>query len=197
MPKRTCSIDECERVHVAHGLCDAHYRQQRRGLTIKPVRSFDSDEERFWSKVDKTETCWNWTASTTLEGYGKFFLSGRLSLAHRVSWAMQGKSIPAGMEMDHRCLNPSCVRPSHLRVVTCGQNMQNRPRLSSRNKSGVRGVSWSKVSNKWQATVGLNGENHHGGFFSSIEEADRAARDLRAKLFTHDDYERWITGAGH
>ena len=29
---------------------------------------------RFWAKVDKTPTCWNWTASTIC-GYGHFYES--------------------------------------------------------------------------------------------------------------------------
>ena len=31
-----------------------------------------SIEERFWTKVEFTETCWLWTASRIPDGYGNF-----------------------------------------------------------------------------------------------------------------------------
>ena len=75
--------------------------------------------ERFWSKVDKAGPgdCWEWQAARIPDGYGHFYLDGRLILAHRValSWA-QGVDIP-GPEVKalHSCDNPPCVNPAHLR----------------------------------------------------------------------------------
>ena len=42
--------------------------------------------DRFWSKVQKTDGCWNWTASQNGHGYGHFWFRGRLWQAHRVAW---------------------------------------------------------------------------------------------------------------
>lgn len=33
--------------------------------------------ERFWSKVDKTDDCWLWTAATNRRGYGQFLSATR------------------------------------------------------------------------------------------------------------------------
>ncbi|HEY9370992.1 HNH endonuclease signature motif containing protein [Streptomyces sp.] len=99
-------------------------------------------EERFWSKVDRRGPiadggahlghCWLWTASKA-DGYGKFFLNGRLIYAHRVSYEMANGPIPDGLQIDHRCHDPevceggrcvhrSCVNPAHLTVATPRQN---------------------------------------------------------------------------
>lgn len=79
-------------------------------------------ENRFWSKVQKTEFCWHWTASKT-KGYGFFYLDGRSLRAHRVSWKWLRGEIPAGLVIDHMCRNRSCVNPDHLRVVTNKENI--------------------------------------------------------------------------
>jgi hypothetical protein len=74
---------------------------------------------RFWAKVNKTGTCWLWTAATNY-GYGKFRAGGAGSktvLAHRWAWEQEHGPIPAGLELDHLCRIRNCVRPSHMEVV--------------------------------------------------------------------------------
>lgn len=78
----------------------------------------ESDIRRFWSKVDKTPTCWLWTAAVQNKGYGRFFLYPKNRLAHRVSLWLHGIETPKGMFVDHMCKVPRCCRPEHLRVVT-------------------------------------------------------------------------------
>jgi len=80
-----------------------------------------SDIERFMDKVDKTPTCWLWTASKS-RGYGCFRLDGKDRRAHRVAYEWWVDKIPDGKQIDHVCGEPSCVRPSHLRAVTPAEN---------------------------------------------------------------------------
>ncbi len=74
--------------------------------------------ERFWSKVDKSGECWEWTASKMSAGYGQFSLDGRLWLAHRVAYELLVGEIPEGLQIDHLCRNRACVNPDHLEAVT-------------------------------------------------------------------------------
>jgi hypothetical protein len=86
---------------------------------------------RFWSKVAKSDGCWTWTAYTTRDGYGVFGVEPRkTALAHRVAYEMERGPVPDGLELDHLCRNPRCVRPEHLEPVTHRENL-------------LRGNGWS------------------------------------------------------
>lgn len=75
-------------------------------------------EIRFWAKVDKTPTCWLWTGAINGNGYGHIKIDGRMLGAHRVSYELAGRSIPAGLDIDHLCRVHRCVNPAHLEPVT-------------------------------------------------------------------------------
>lgn len=79
--------------------------------------------ERFSAKVEKTETCWLWAASVDTHGYGHMVVSGKLKLAHRLSYEMFVGPIPEGLVLDHECRVRHCVNPSHLRAVTDKENI--------------------------------------------------------------------------
>ena len=83
-------------------------------------------EEKFWDKVNKTETCWLWTASVNNRGYGQFNTAklGKkgMSYAHRVSYQLSVGPIPEGLVLDHLCRVIICVNPDHLEIVTQREN---------------------------------------------------------------------------
>lgn len=70
---------------------------------------------RFWSKVEKTDTCWLWTASTAKQGYGQVNVDGRPQLTHRlVLEQAEGRPLEPGEMACHHCDVKRCVRPDHL-----------------------------------------------------------------------------------
>ena len=91
-----------------------------------------SDIDRFWTKVDKTPTCWDWTVKPDT-GYGRFGAQGRTLLAHRVAHTLAGRSIPNGLQVDHLCRNRRCVNPDHLDVVSVAENVLRGDGISARN----------------------------------------------------------------
>ena len=86
--------------------------------------------ERFWDKVERGPTCWNWTASTVSFGYGCAWDGKRRWYAHRLSWTWTNGAIPEGVFVLHKCDNPRCVRPSHLYLGDKKQNALDRKNRS-------------------------------------------------------------------
>ena len=79
--------------------------------------------DNFWDRVDKSTDCWHWTGSKTSKGYGQFKLNGKNRLVHRVSYETLKGTIPDGLVVDHLCRNRGCVNPSHMDIVTSGENV--------------------------------------------------------------------------
>lgn len=181
---RTCSVEGCEKKYCARGLCKNHYARATR--VPKPPKPRKSLEERFWPKVNKTESCWLWIGAVNNAGYGKISVNGKLEMAHRASYAMAVGPIPAGMFVDHMCHVPACVNPAHLRLATSKQNMENRSGPQSNSATGIRGVFWIASAKKWRAQVRHNGKNHICGHYTNVADAESAVIAKRNELFTHN-----------
>ena len=96
--------------------------------------------ERFWLKVEKTDTCWLWTGAPDGHGYGVMSVREFDSPqgAHRVSWELAYGPVPDGLCVLHRCDVPLCVRPTHLFLGTKGDNI--RDSLAKGRQRGNRGI---------------------------------------------------------
>lgn len=75
------------------------------------------DTTRFWIKVDKSQSCWLWTAMKSRSGYGYIRWGGSMRRAHRVAYELLVGPIPPDKELDHLCRNRACVNPAHLEPV--------------------------------------------------------------------------------
>lgn len=149
----------------------------------------ERDIERFFSRVQKSESCWNWSGGNSGRGYGKFRYRGKNGMAHRFAYEAFVGIIPDKYDIDHICHNRSCVNPLHLRPVTRKQNLQNLSGAHRDSKSGVRGVDllpWGK----WRGQVMHDGVHYYLGCFDSLEAATAATLAKRLELFTHNDVDR-------
>ena len=73
-------------------------------------------------------------------------------------------------QIDHINGNGLDNRKCNLRICTQSQNLHN-ARISKRNTSGYKGISWYKKSKKWLVRISVNGKNKHIGYFIDINEA--------------------------
>ena len=65
--------------------------------------------------------------------------------------------------------------PANVRWVL--HNVQTRnTKNHSTNKTGIRGVSWSKTKQKWRAAIYVDNKQKHVGYFDSLSDAAEARK---------------------
>lgn len=129
-----CSVGDCTGPAVARGWCSRHYgrwKRHRDPLAGRAPVGLDP-AERFWLHVNQTGPlptvrpdlgpCWVWESAVNGSGYGTFTAHDNRYMAHRFSWLLDGRTLTAGMTLDHLCRHIVCVRPTHLEEVTDAEN---------------------------------------------------------------------------
>jgi hypothetical protein len=79
--------------------------------------------DRMADKFTVGDGCWLWTGSKNPNGYGKILTFRSIRSAHRLLYEALVGPVPEGMELDHLCRTPACVRPDHLEPVSHRENI--------------------------------------------------------------------------
>lgn len=130
----TCEVPGCQVPKHGSHWCNNHYRRFRRtGSALTPSQRTLSPQQLFWRHVNKTATCWLWTARITPQGYGRW-CSSRAGFpngvgAHQAAYSFTVGPVPSGLVLDHLCRVRHCVNPEHLEPVTLGENLRRGFRL--------------------------------------------------------------------
>jgi len=86
-----------------------------------------------------------------------------------------------GQIIDHINGNKLDNRLCNLRFVNLTENAQNSKKRTD-NTSGAKGIYWDKRDEKWVARISVNGKRLYIGYFTSIDDAERAVRKAREEL---------------
>jgi hypothetical protein len=123
-------------------------------------------------------------AKPTARGYRVVSINGISYLLHRLAWLYVHGCWPP-YQIDHANGDRGDNRIANLRAASCQENQRNQ-RLSKRNKSGYKGVSWSSSKGMWQVSIVVNKKHKFLGAFSDPHEAGaaywRAAQVLFAEF---------------
>lgn len=113
-------------------------------------------------------------------------IDGKHYLSHRLAWLYVYGYMPKVIDhIDGNSLNNEIV---NLRECTQAQNTWN-SKINIKNTSGVKGVSFDKLRNKWTARVMCNGKLSVLGRFDNLESATIAVNAKRGEL--HENFARY------
>ena len=116
----------------------------------KPMGPYNNktSADRFWAKVNKESgsDCWEWTAALDVDRYGKFWVNGKMTRAHRFSYEIHKGEIPSGMCILHSCDNRKCVKPEHLSAGTNADNMRDKASKNRCNSAKGSALPQSKLN---------------------------------------------------
>jgi hypothetical protein len=111
-------------------------------------------------------------------GYRVVRIQGKRYKVHRIIFTLHHGYTPNFV--DHIDGDPLNNKIEKLRECNHNQNMHNR-KISSNNKSGIKGIIWDKSSKKWWPQLMVNSKRLKLGKYNDLELAELViveARDL-------------------
>jgi len=142
---------------------------------LKEILNYDSDTGIFIRKI-KTATNTNIGDVAghinNKDGYVRIKIDKKLYRAHRLAWFYVYGYFPEN-DIDHIDRDRSNNRIKNLREVSNSCNIRNTGQFKH-NTSGVKGISWNKQHNKWQAQIMNNKKAINLGVFDNFNDAVKA-----------------------
>lgn len=114
------------------------------------------------------------------KGHLRVSIDYKYYYVHRICWLLYyGEDAPS--LIDHINGDGEDNRIENLRLANYSENMANM-KITSRNTSGVKGVSWHTSRGMWRANIKVSGKHIHIGYFSDIVEAEVAMKAYRENI---------------
>jgi len=149
---------------------------------LKNALHYDPDTGFFTWRMSKRGVIYGSVAgSLTDRGYVRITLDGKTYKAHRLAWLYMSGAWPVD-QIDHIDAVRTNNKWENLRSATNQENHSNSPKRKN-NKSGYKGVSWSRRDQNWFSTIMVNYKSIYLGSYASAEEAHAAYTEASAKYF--------------
>jgi hypothetical protein len=143
------------------------------------------DGDLIWKINKGTAKKGDITGAYSSSGYLNTVLHRKTYRTHRLIFLWHHGYLPK--EVDHIDCNALNNRIENLRPSTRGENCRNR-KVTDKNTSGVKGVSWYKQTNRWKVQLQVNGKKYNFGYYKDIDYAIFVANAMRYKY--HKDFSR-------
>lgn len=172
-------LEQCRRGHGPE-----LYRRDKTGTPkcrgchrlFHPLKPTISRNERFEAAIDRSagpDGCWPWMRTRVASGYGRFRWDGKTWWAHRLSFYLANGYLPEAV--CHRCDNPPCQNPRHLRAGTLADNT-----LEMWAKGRARGNASGKLSPAQVAFIDSHPYAHPQALASRFGVSKRTIYRLRS-----------------
>jgi hypothetical protein len=145
--------------------------------TLKRAFRYDPVTGILYRRLKRSEKPCGCRFST---GHLQVSVAGRMAGVHRIAWALTHGEYPA-VEIDHINGDGADNRLENLRLATSAENNRNR-RLSSRNRTGVKGVFRVKRGKPWRVAIGYGQGKYYITQFDDFDEATAHAAAMRSRL---------------
>lgn len=143
------------------------------------------DGELYWKikpaqrvKIGDTAGCYN-------QKYKQVYIFNKRYFLHRIIFMLHHGHISD--QIDHIDGNPSNNKIENLRAVTNSQNQLNK-KISSKNKTGYKGVSVHTQTGRYFVRLKINGVEKSFGLYEDLELAGLVAQMAREKY--HGEFAR-------
>jgi len=194
---KICTIEGCNDKHSGKGYCARHRTQiLKYGKILSEEYLKSRHKNKFIEYEDHigiilTDKDGNFKAEGLFDKNKKKYIEKHKwhqSTYGYPATSIEGKTLNLhnflypGKIMDHINRNKLDNRSCNLRECDRKQNSHNR-KLHINNTSGISGVHWHKIMNKWRASITVNYKVIILGFFEDIKKAKKARLNAEKKYF--------------
>jgi hypothetical protein len=153
---------------------------------LKKLLNYDTNTGIFTWKVKPSNNVKIGSVAGTSHncGYKIIRINKKQYLSHRLAWLYTYGEMPSNL-IDHINGDRSDNKLENLRDCNIKQNAHNSI-IPKNNTSGIKGVNWHKLANKWRAQIKLNNKNIHLGLFENLELAKIAI--IKARNQYHGEF---------